>query len=146
MSRTLQGGCRCGAVRVAARAEPFWCSWCHCSDCRKATGAPATVFVGFRDADLDIAGSSLAVHRNDPVERLFCRECGTPVGYRDSRLAGETYLYLGVMDRPGRFRPTRHAFVSERLPFVSIDDGLPRFERFSIERLSGAERILEGCG
>ena len=36
----LTGGCFCGAIRYEARGTPFHESNCHCSICRRTTGAP----------------------------------------------------------------------------------------------------------
>ena len=51
---THTGGCRCGAVRFEASGEPFCATYCHCSDCRTAPGAPASteeeiISCSFRD-------------------------------------------------------------------------------------------------
>jgi len=35
----LEGGCLCGAVRYELTQAPVWAHSCHCSRCRKATGA-----------------------------------------------------------------------------------------------------------
>ncbi|WP_274423512.1 GFA family protein [Chelativorans sp. YIM 93263] len=131
---TYTGGCRCGAVRFTARAESIWRSYCHCDHCRKATGAPVAAFVGFPAAKVAFEGEAPRSFRAGPVERSFCGGCGSPLDYRDDRLPGEVYFNLGVMDEPERFAPKLHAFESCRLPFLRIDDDLPRFERFSIER------------
>jgi hypothetical protein len=128
------GACRCGAVLFAADAEPFWRSYCHCRDCRRQTGAPVSVFLGWRDGEFRFDGEARKVHRVGRVERSFCGECGTPLDYRDDRLPGETYVYLGVMDEPEKFAPALHAFESRRLPWLHVADDLPRFESFSIER------------
>jgi hypothetical protein len=53
------GGCRCGAVRFEASVEPNHVSYCHCSDCRKATGAPVTAFVGFAADQVSLTGDAL---------------------------------------------------------------------------------------
>lgn len=128
------GSCRCAAVRFSASAAPFWRSYCHCRDCRKATGAPVSVFVGWRETECGFTGNARKIRRTGAIERSFCTECGAPLDYRDGRLPGEVYVYLGVLDAPENFPPVLHAFESRRLPFLHIADALPRFDGFSIER------------
>lgn len=127
------GSCRCGLISAEANADPFWRSYCHCRDCRKQTGAPVMAFVAFRDDELTWHGEP-RTWRAGGVERRFCEHCGSQIGYRDDKLPGETYLSLGFMDEPERYAPTMHAFEKRRLPFLHIDDDLPRFDGFSIER------------
>ncbi len=51
MADKVEGGCLCGAVRFVARGKPKGVFWCHCQSCRRHSGAPVSVFVGFnRDA------------------------------------------------------------------------------------------------
>ena len=127
------GGCRCGAVRFSFSGPPFVISYCHCADCRKASGAPVTAFTGVRKAALSVEGTP-AVFRNGAAERAFCATCGTPLWYADARLADDIYLMTGALDNPDDFAPQRHAFESERLSWLHLDDGLPRYDRFSVTR------------
>jgi hypothetical protein len=131
------GGCRCGAVRFSASAEPFHVSYCHCSDCRRAGGAPLTAFVGFASKTVEFAGDELKTFVNGAVTRSFCGICGSPIGYDDARLAGQAYFMLGAMDRPEKFEPALHAWVSEQLPYVHMNDGLPRLPGTSVPRPDG---------
>ena len=134
MTALHAGRCRCGSVKFAALTEPFWRSYCHCNDCRRATGAPVTAFVGWRANECEFTGDTRKVTRLGAVERSFCSECGSPLDYRDDRLPGEIYVYLGVLDSPEDFPPTLHAFDGQRLPFMRIANELPRYNRFSVER------------
>jgi hypothetical protein len=43
----FEGGCLCGAVRYRVTAAPVRGVICHCSMCRKHSGAPALAFVHF---------------------------------------------------------------------------------------------------
>ncbi len=129
-----RGGCLCGRHRFALTAGPFAVSWCHCNDCRRATGAPAIVFAGVPEDAVDFAEPPAVFASSEHAERWFCSACGTPLAYRDRRLPGELYLLLGTLDEPGRFVPQRHAFASRRLPWLHIDDGLPRHPQFSRPR------------
>ena len=133
MTRVHTGSCRCGLISAESSAEPVLCSYCHCRDCRKQTGAPVVAFVGFREADLSWFGTPRSF-RSGGVQRDFCERCGSQIGYRDDLLPGEVYLTLGFMDEPERYPPVLHAFEKRRLPFLHIADDLPRHDGFSIAR------------
>jgi hypothetical protein len=131
------GGCRCSAVRFSATAEPHHVSYCHCADCRRASGAPVSAFVGFMRDDVEITGSTLRSFENGPVTRSFCGTCGSPIAYVDNRLEGRVWLMLGAMDHPASYKPSLHAYVSEQLPYVQMPDGLPRHLGTSVPRPDG---------
>ncbi|HEV7255061.1 MAG TPA: GFA family protein [Mesorhizobium sp.] len=131
------GGCRCGAVQFEASAEPHHVSFCHCVDCRRASGAPVSAFVGFRADEVKLEDEALRRFQNGPVARSFCGVCGSPIAYTDERLEGLVYFMLGVMDRPEHFTPTLHAWVDQQLPFVHMQDGLPRLPGTSVPRPDG---------
>jgi len=139
-SSEIVGSCSCGRVRYRATEDPFLVSYCHCTDCRKATGAPVTVFVGFKSADVQFKGEKPDRHRPTPtVDRLFCAICGTPIGYEDDQLPDEIYFYSSTLEDPSRYLPQLHAWVSERLDWLHIEDDLPHYERFSRQRGSKHE-------
>ncbi|MDZ7840874.1 MAG: GFA family protein [Gammaproteobacteria bacterium] len=129
------GGCRCGRYRIRVTAEPLLISYCHCDDCRKTTGAPVTVFVGFKEDDVQLEGEGAANYQSTPtVQRLYCDKCGTPIAYADSRLPGEIYYYVGIMRDPSQWIPTLHAWTSEQVEWLKISDDLPKFKGFSRQR------------
>jgi len=128
------GGCRCGAIRFVADDEPEHVSYCHCADCRKASGAPVSAFVGFATQSVTFSGEKPATFVNFTVTRSFCPVCGSPISYFDRRIPGRVYFLLGAMDHPENYRPTLHAYVAEKLPFVHMPDGLPTCEASSVPR------------
>ncbi|MCF3640777.1 GFA family protein [Rhizobium sp. TRM95111] len=134
------GGCRCGAIRFEVAGAPVHISYCHCGDCRRASGAPLSAFVGFRAADLTFHGAKGAAYGEAPVERRFCATCGSPISYADARLDGQIFLMLGAMDRPEDYVPTVHGYTREKLPYLHIDDGLPRRETTTVPRPEGENR------
>ena len=122
------GGCLCGAVRFRLEGEPFWVSYCHCGDCRKASGGAFMVFVGYRREQVEVLGSKPAVYRSSPgVRRSFCRDCGSPLAYEHEALAGEIYFHVGTLDGAERLAPTCHAWTSQKLPWLEIEDDLKRY-------------------
>lgn len=133
MSKLHAGACRCGLISAEIGAEPLLRSYCHCRDCRKQTGAPVMAFVAFRDGAVTWFGTP-KTFRSGGVERSFCEHCGSQIGYRDDHLPGEIYFTLGFMDDPEHYPPMWHAFEQRRLPFLHIEDDLPRYDGFSVER------------
>lgn len=128
------GGCRCGGVRFEVTQDPLQVSYCHCADCRRASGAPVSVFVGFPEDAVEVSGEALKSYDNGPVRRSFCGKCGSPIFYHDRRLKGTVWFMLGAMDAPGHYKPALHAHVREQLAFVHMPDGLPRHLGASIPR------------
>ena len=43
---TFKGSCQCGAIQFQIEGKPKWVAHCHCADCRRATGAAASTYVG----------------------------------------------------------------------------------------------------
>ncbi|SOB75528.1 Uncharacterized conserved protein [Marinobacter sp. LV10R510-11A] len=135
MTRINSGKCRCGAYRFHVSEEPFWVSYCHCGDCRKSTGAPVTVFAGFKIESVKLTGCEATTYRAIPeVTRLFCSRCGTPIGYQDVRLPGEIYYYIGILEEQTIVVPQVHAWTVERLCWLNITDDLPSYQHFSRPR------------
>ena len=131
----MRGGCRCGRTTLEAAGEPFQVSYCHCDDCRRASGAPVTLFVGFASGAVRFGGEAPARWSQvEGVERLFCPVCGTPLAYVDRRLEDETYLMAGALDEVRALRPQRHAFEAERLSWFDVADDLPREDGYTRPR------------
>jgi hypothetical protein len=120
----LSGRCFCGAVRFRSSGEPFQVSWCHCRDCRRQTGAPAVVWAGFRSDQVTFEGAPKLRRSSELVTRSFCADCGTPIGYRHAELEGEIYIHAGLFDEADRLVPDRHAYVTSKLFWMHLEDGL----------------------
>jgi hypothetical protein len=50
-SNMLTGGCFCGDIRYAVTGSPFHPTNCHCSICRRTTGAPFVAWFSVRTDD-----------------------------------------------------------------------------------------------
>ncbi|MBP0616279.1 GFA family protein [Jiella mangrovi] len=128
------GGCRCGAIRFAASADPHFASLCHCEDCRRASGAPFLSFVGFYRSEVSFDGGEGRGYGSGPTRRSFCETCGAPIAYYDTRLPDRIYFNLGAMDAPHRYEPTLQAYAAERLPFACIAIDLPARDKGGVPR------------
>lgn len=131
---TLSGGCACGAVRYEVSAEPFHRTLCHCADCRRAAGAPAVAWFSVHPRDLAFVAGAPTPHRSSPpVERGFCGRCGTQLTYRNDGYPDEVDVTTCSLDDPDAAAPRDHTFVSRRLHWMQVADGLPAYPRTRAE-------------
>jgi hypothetical protein len=125
---TIQGHCLCGAIIFEADGAPLWSCFCHCESCRRNTSAPVTAFLGFRRTDVRFTGKPLRRFHSSPgVTRSFCADCGTPLAFEGERWPDEIHLYAASLAEPETFRPQGHVHWCEKLPWLLIDDDLPKF-------------------
>ncbi len=129
---------------VRASGDPTVVVYCHCRDCRRSSGAPVSLFAGYRSGRIELTRGEPKVYESSPgVYRSFCGQCGAPVSFEDERLPGETYLPVGVFDCPEAFEPEKHDWVSRRLRWFDVPDGLPRHEERSILQVTGEPGAVE---
>ena len=124
-SRT--GRCLCGAVRFRFAGEPIWIAHCHCESCRRATSSAVATFVSVRAEGFEFTGAEPVAYRSSPgALRRHCRVCGSPLSYEHEDYAGEMHLYAASLDRSDGVVPTKHDFWSERVPWLTVGDDLPK--------------------
>ena len=132
MTSEATGRCLCGDFRFVARGEPAHRIYCHCVDCRRATGAPVSVLIGYPAEDVEYTGETPRSYRSSrTVTRAFCGGCGGSVSYEDELLPGEVYLHAGLFGDPEPFAPETHSWVSQAVGWLRLTDDLPRHERSS---------------
>ena len=125
---TLEGGCHCGAIRYRLGSMPFDSDFCHCIDCRKATGAPFGVWMDFEQGQVSwLKDQPWQYTSSDKVRRGFCRDCGTSLTYQ--HLDHPDYLSLSVstLDEPEAVSPNYHIYTGQSIAWASVDDRLPRY-------------------
>jgi hypothetical protein len=118
----LRGSCLCGGVRFEVTAPFLWANHCHCSRCRKHSGAfggtPGRVpREGFRL----LAGEELIrVFRPEGGRvEAFCSVCGASLFGGDWPEGDEVAIRLGSLDGDPGIRPQFHVFVASRAPGTS---------------------------
>jgi hypothetical protein len=120
------GGCLCGQVRWRATAEPVNVRLCHCRLCQRATGGPYFARALFPVGAVTRDGETTAFASSHRLVRRSCARCGTPV-FAEPNDAPYLAVALATLDEPGALPPGSHTWVSQKLPWVVIDDGLPQF-------------------
>jgi hypothetical protein len=121
-----EGGCLCGAVRFKARGEPMNVRICHCRNCQKAMGSPFYARALFGQDKLTIEGPTASYASSATIGRVFCKACGTRLfSWRSNGTAAG--VALAVFDDRHAFAPTEHIWVSEKMDWMRLDDGLPQY-------------------
>ncbi len=124
----LQGGCLCGAVRYETDGAVFHESICHCSMCRRASGAPLVAWFSVPRPTLRIVAGSPAWYRSSAkAERGFCPSCGSALFFRSSLLTGEIDITTASLDDPARIPPRDQIYAAVRIPWVATIESLPSF-------------------
>ncbi|HLY58805.1 MAG TPA: GFA family protein [Stellaceae bacterium] len=123
----LPGGCQCGVVRYAVEVldgDPA--DYCHCAQCRKATGAPVAAWVQVPPARFRVVQGRATEFVSSPIaSRWFCGTCGSPLYMTDPGRRSVGVL-LATLDTPEALAPTQHGWVSARIPWFDTADDLPR--------------------
>ena len=123
---TNEGGCLCGAVRFKAEGEPMNVRICHCRKCQKAMGSPFFARALFETKALTIEGETASYSSSQTLDRVFCKTCGTRLFSRRSN-GTAIGVALATFDDRNAFSPAEHIWVSEKIHWVSIEDGLPQY-------------------
>ncbi|WP_299968343.1 GFA family protein [uncultured Roseobacter sp.] len=106
---------------------PQTVSYCHCSDCRRLSGAPVAAFAAFDPSVVTFAPAlGPPVSHVEGVERWFCTACGTQLAACYAYLPGQLYVPLGLLDQAAELPPCLHSHHASRLPWLHLTDDLPR--------------------
>ncbi len=129
MTNGMNGRCLCGNLQFAVRGKRLWVAHCHCDSCRHNTGSAVATFVGYNKEQLTYTRGERKFYESSPgVRRGFCADCGTPMTYEADRCPEEVHLYVSTLDEPGAYRPQLHVFFAERIPWMDLNDDLPRYQ------------------
>ncbi len=125
------GGCHCGAIRFEVQGEPQHSALCHCSDCRKASGAHMVGWALFENDAVTISGEPVRYQSSQYGERQFCGTCGTSLFYLNQTIfPGKIDIQTATFDDQALFPPQAHIQLAEAAPWMAQVDELPKFDRF----------------
>ena len=127
----LRGSCLCGLVAYEVPDSFEYSLYCHCSNCRRATGAAAKPFAAIKSNRLTFVsgGDQIMRYGGGTNHDAHCERCGSLLY---SLVRDGTYLHvtLGTLIDSPTIRPTAHIFVGSKAPWDDVCDGLPQFDRF----------------
>ena len=94
-------------------------------------GSPFYARALFDQKALAIEGETASYASSQRLDRVFCPRCGTRLFSRrkDGTMAG---VALAVFDDRHAFAPTEHIWVSEKMTWVTLEDGLPQYPEHAV--------------
>ena len=126
-----KGQCHCGAVRYEMPADTIHKAICHCTDCRRHSGAPLVAWGLVRNADLKVEGATKEYASSEHGRRHFCPQCGTPLFYTNETVfPGQTDVQTATLDDPDVIVPEAQIQVAERIGWMERLSQIPAFERY----------------
>jgi hypothetical protein len=134
----IRGSCLCGGVRYEVTGAFLRANFCHCSRCRKHSGAAASAQGRVPHAAFRVvAGADLIRVFRPPggMAKAFCVECGSSLFGGTWPDGPEVSIRLGTLDDPPHIEPSFHNYVADVPTWSSVpDDGLPRFAAAKVAR------------
>jgi len=126
----LEGGCLCGAIRYRVAGQPFAVNYCHCDQCRRHSGAPVAAFASFKRDKLAWTRDRPRLFKSsDIAHRGFCAACGTTLTWEGIASPDEIDIGVGTFDDASSFAPKEHLWTGAAIPWLHIQDALPRYRR-----------------
>lgn len=133
---TVEFGCFCGAVKCEFSLPTIFAGHCHCSVCRRISGAGYVSWIAVNKSQVKILQGEDHLHTfySSPTGyRRSCKECMTPIFCDDDTVHPEfndiNFATVYEPDKLDRW-PHDHWFWTDRCCWASVDpnDGIPRAE------------------
>tara|TARA_Y100001970_G_scaffold288855_1_gene417441 strand:- start:109475 stop:109849 length:375 start_codon:yes stop_codon:yes gene_type:complete len=119
MTQRIEGGCFCGSVRYSLEKNNYRSSNCHCSMCRRISGAAFVSWMAIPIRCFEyIQGEPKKLISSSHGTRYFCQDCGTPVVCLLEEYPEYTYITICSLDRPQDFEPKGDMYTEDRLPWL----------------------------
>jgi hypothetical protein len=127
--RLLAGSCLCGQVQYTVEDSFTYAFYCHCSQCRRATGSAFKPFAGIGREKLRLVRGSdgLLIFGEELGHDAHCSRCGSLL-YSVVREGRFVHVTLGTLVQGPAIRASAHIFVGSKAPWFTITDNLPQHD------------------
>lgn len=128
--RSISGCCRCGALEYSVKDDFLYAGYCHCSKCRKATGACGNAIgaVSKENFTLIKGLNCLSQYKGKSGSvAYFCCICGSGL-YSDVPNTDVIHIRYGSFNERPTLLPQAHIYVASKADWYEITDALPQFE------------------
>ena len=141
----VEGGCRCGQVRLRVSAPPILTMACHCTGCQRMTGSAYSLSVGTPSAGFAVTQGEPVIGglHGEAAHHYFCPHCMSWIFTKAVGLDWFVNLRSTMLDAPRWHVPFLETYTSEKLPWATTPavhsyPAFPTFEEYG--RLTEAYR------
>ena len=131
MENRLTGGCLCGAVRYTMRPEPGIHYYCHCTDCRRYSGAAYHAAIAVSADALEFGGALVTWEKTADsgrtIARHTCEKCSSHLFTSPWPEVTRYSVKAGSLDEPSRFNPEYEIWTASRVSWASPAEELRGF-------------------
>ncbi len=131
MSTSLTGGCLCGAVRYSVNAPLANVVACHCTHCRKISGAGSSHNAIVAANAVTFAGSKVKRYQDkadsgNVLFRHFCGDCGSSLYSQREKSPEMIVLKVGTLDDASGLKLAMNIWTDSALPWMHLDPAVAR--------------------
>lgn len=129
---TLTGSCVCGEVAFSVEDKFAYAGYCHCSLCRKSSGASGTAIGGVLSAHFEVTKGHQHIkrfQRSEDTVSCFCSACGSTL-FGEKPAIDMVHVRYGALNTSPSLLPQAHMHVASKAQWYDITDSLPQFEAF----------------
>ena len=134
MSFPIQAKCQCGKTGYTLHSKPMVVYACHCKECQRLSTSPFSVTAFVNSNDVEFFGEMLEWNRpadsGNRNHAKFCASCGNRIYHFNPKVPERRALKLKPVDMvdDSIFQPQAHVWVSEKLSWVPLPEGIPCFD------------------
>lgn len=135
MEYPIEGSCQCGQVTYKLTEAPKIVLACHCTECQKLSTSPFSVTAIVARNAIEFSGElkewSRSADSGNKNNAKFCPCCGNRVYHfnPDDQSTIKLKLKPVNMTDASIFEPTVHVWVSEKLSWYHIPEGVKVFDK-----------------
>lgn len=116
----LEGGCRCGRVRIRMTQAPLVTAVCHCTGCQRMTASAFSTTITLPADALEVIKGTPVIgglHGND-ARHHHCDWCKSWLFTRLPPEYGAVNVRATMLDDARWFAPYMETFTAEKLPWA----------------------------
>jgi class 3 adenylate cyclase len=125
----VTGRCMCGEICYEINQPVIETGLCHCRMCQRFNSAPFSVWAVFPVEAVRFTRGEPKYYTSSRIgERAFCPNCGSSLAMRYYAPDRSDILAIlaSTLDHPEDYAPTRHLGMEGKMPWLDMNDSLPR--------------------